>query len=103
MKNPLTLPKFLLAQILLLSAGLTNAYADESLTEQEKMLGCVKPKTEQHFDVVECLTAKWFARVANIMPTALGDIPYQMGLVDATGKLILPNDYVEIHYPREWA
>lgn len=72
------------------------------LTESEKTLGCIKPKTEQKFDYVECLNLKGFAIASNIVETPFGEMPYPMGLVDKTGKIILPNDYYKIAYPREW-
>lgn len=63
---------------------------------------CVKPITKQKFDYVECINKKGIARVGNIVQTALGDFPYPLGLVDASGKIILPVDYHKIDYPPQW-
>ncbi len=92
--------KFLSVIVALLCANF--AFADSELTQQEKAFGCVKPKTEQKFDYVECINQKKFAIVGNIVQTPHGDFPYPLGLVDNNGKLILPNEYHAITYPREW-
>nr|WP_315042177.1 WG repeat-containing protein [uncultured Moraxella sp.] len=92
--------KFLSVIVALLCANF--AFADSELTQQEKAFGCVKPKTEQKFDYVECINQKNFAIVGNIVQTPHGDFPYPLGLVDNNGKLILPNEYHAITYPREW-
>lgn len=63
---------------------------------------CVKPITQQKFDYVECINKKGVARVGNIVQTALGDFPYPLGLVDATGRIILPVDYHKIDFPPQW-
>ncbi|MES1964185.1 WG repeat-containing protein [Psychrobacter sp. AH5] len=63
---------------------------------------CVKPTTQQKFDYVECINKKGIARVGNIVQTALGDFPYPLGLVDASGKIILPVDYHSIDFPSQW-
>lgn len=72
------------------------------INELEKTQGCIKPKTEQNFDYVECINLKGFAIVANIVQTSFGEMLYPMGLVDKTGKTVLPNEYYKIVYPREW-
>lgn len=72
------------------------------LSDDDKTSGCIKPQTEENFDVVECINLKGFAIAGNITQTPFGDFPYPVGLVDKAGKTILPNQYHEIHYPREW-
>ena len=63
---------------------------------------CFKPVTQQKFNYVECINKKGVARVGNIIETALGDFPYPLGLVDASGKIILPVDYHSIDFPSQW-
>lgn len=78
---------------ILLITFIFTAHADDD---------CIKPVTQQKFDYVECINKKGVSRVGNIVQTALGDFPYPLGLVDASGKIILPVDYHKIDYPLQW-
>ncbi|STY98884.1 KWG Leptospira [Moraxella lacunata] len=64
---------------------------------------CVKPTTQIPFTYQECLNQKGVARVGNMVQTPFGDFPYPIGLIDKTGKLILPALYHEIDFPDDWA
>ncbi|MFB6348911.1 WG repeat-containing protein [Moraxella sp. ZJ142] len=83
----------------MLSINISNAYADD---ETYASVACIKPKTEQHFDHVGCLNKKGIAIVGDNMQTVFGDLPYPMGLVDKSGKLILLNQYHHIYMPSDW-
>lgn len=82
--------------------GNTKPMVIHELNELEKTLGCIKPQTKENFDFVECINLKGFARVANMIQTPFGGMAYPGGLVDKTGKIILPAEYHEIYYPLDW-
>lgn len=72
-------------------------------TADEFDASCVKPTTPMPFTYQECLNQKGVARVGNVVQTPLGDFPYPFGLIDKTGKLILPAIYHKIDFPDDWA
>lgn len=72
-------------------------------TADEFDVPCVKPTTQIPFTYQECLNQKGVARVGNMVQTPFGDFPYPIGLIDKTGKLILPAIYHEIDFPDDWA
>ena len=63
---------------------------------------CIKPKTKQSFNYVECLNKKGVARVGNLIQTPFGEFAYPLGLVNKDGETILPNEYHQIDYPQDW-
>lgn len=88
-----------LMMMLALSLNISHASIDDEVYTE---MACIKPKTEQNFDHVGCLNKKGVAIVGHNLQTGFGDFPYPMGLVDASGKLILPNQYHHIYMPSEW-
>lgn len=63
---------------------------------------CIKPTPEISVDYQECLSKKGFARVGQIIQTEFGGFPYPLGLIDKTGKVIVPVEYYRIDFPRDW-
>lgn len=88
-----------LIMMLALSLNTSHASIDDEAYSQ---MACIKPNTEQQFDHVGCLNKKGVAIVGDNLQTVFGDFPYPMGLVDASGKLILPNQYHQIYMPSDW-
>lgn len=87
--------KYLLLVLLVLTGQVS--YANDNGVED-----CIKPTPEISVHYQECLSKKGVALVGQMIETPIGDLPYPFGLIDKTGKVIVPLEYYRIDFPRDW-